>query len=67
MNRIAVVVGLGLLLGACAMATGVPQEPGVPLTLQPAGAGPYDQADQYEDAAGFPLPGWEYVKNPTSR
>ncbi len=67
MVRFAVVAGFGFLLTACAMASGVPQQPGVPLTMQPAGAGTYDQADQYEDANGFPLPGWGYVKNPTSR
>jgi hypothetical protein len=26
-----------------------------------------DQADQFEDAMGFPLPGWAYMKYPSPR
>jgi hypothetical protein len=29
--------------------------------------GIYDQADQFEDAMGFPLPGWAYMKYPSPR
>ncbi len=36
-------------------------------TPAPHSTGIYDQADQFEDAAGFPLPGWSYMKYPTPR
>jgi hypothetical protein len=29
----------------------------------PGGAGPYDTSDKFLDAKGFPLPGWEYVRD----
>lgn len=30
-----------------------------------AGTGPYDTADKFLDAKGFPIPGWDYVRDPT--
>jgi hypothetical protein len=36
-------------------------------TPAPRSTGIYDQADQFEDERGFPLPGWSYMKYPAPR
>ena len=28
------------------------------------GAGPYDLSDKFLDAQGFPLPGWDFMRDP---
>lgn len=49
----------GLALAACA---GFGQCPGAGPCTGRVAASPYDQADLYVDAKGYPLPGWAQMK-----
>ena len=55
-HRLLILVGLLSLLAACG--TGNPA-----YIATAGGAGPYDWGDRFLDAQGFPLPGWDYVRD----
>jgi hypothetical protein len=59
--RTAIVVASSVLLSSCA---GFGQCPGYGACTGRTTAGPYDQADLYLDAKGFPLPGFASMVHP---
>ena len=56
MIRLLILAGLLPFLAACG--TGNPA-----YNSTAGGAGPYDLSDKFLDAQGFPLPGWDYVRD----
>lgn len=59
MIRCALLLAVGLLLSSCASWNYCR---GYGPCTGKAIASPYDQADLYQDAQGYPLPGWEQMK-----
>jgi len=55
--RLLILAGTAVMLAACGT--------GNPAFNSTAGTGPYDVSDKFLDAHGFPLPGWEYMRDPT--
>jgi hypothetical protein len=58
MIRLLILASLVSMLAACG--TGNPA-----FNSTAGGAGPYDAADKFLDAQGFPLPGWVYMHEST--
>ena len=57
-NRLLILGALAAMLAACG--TGNPA-----FNSAAGGAGPYDVSDKFLDAKGFPLPGWDYMRDST--